>query len=135
MLGETTTSGHTFSGAARARVLLVEDDPDIRESLSEALRYEGYEVELAWHGREALARLARDPLPDVILLDLMMPVMNGWEFREAQLEDAALADIPVVVISAQAPGACAPDRYLPKPFSLGDLFAAIDELVPPRLAA
>ena len=74
-------------------------------------------------------RLAQQHKPDVILLDLMMPVMNGWEFRRAQLADPALANIPVVVLSASAPDSCRPDRYLPKPFSVERLLAVLDELV------
>jgi CheY-like chemotaxis protein len=128
MLGEALTPT-THTSPSRARLLLVEDDADIRETLSDALGWEGYEVELAIHGRAALDRLAHGPRVDLILLDLMMPVMNGWEFRRHQLADPELAGIPVVVLSASSPEACHPDRYLPKPFSVEELLTVIDELV------
>ncbi len=83
-------------------VLLVEDDVEICESLAELLRRKGFAVETAQNGREALEKLAHGELPSLIVLDLMMPVMNGWEFRERQLSDATLASIPVVVVSATA---------------------------------
>jgi CheY-like chemotaxis protein len=85
-----------------AHVLIVEDDVEICESLAEVLRLRGFEVDTAQNGREALDKLARGDLPSVVVLDLMMPVMNGWEFREKQLSDASLATIPVVVVSAVA---------------------------------
>jgi CheY-like chemotaxis protein len=117
------------------RILVVEDDPDIRETLSEALGFEGYEVTAASNGREALDALRRGPRADVILLDLMMPVMSGWEFRRVQLDDPALAGIPVVVVSASAPGNARPDRLLPKPFDIDDLLAVVAELVGRRQLA
>jgi len=81
--------------------LVVDDDLGCREILSEFLRIWGYEVESAGNGKEALAKLASGDLhPSVIVLDLMMPVMNGWEFREEQIRDPRLAEIPVVVVSA-----------------------------------
>src|SRR5919206_1695644 len=83
----------------RGEVLVVEDDFAIRETLRELLEDEGYRVAWAANGKEALARL-HERAPRVILLDLMMPVMDGWEFRVAQQRDPALASIPVVVISA-----------------------------------
>jgi CheY-like chemotaxis protein len=82
------------------RVLVVEDDGLIRESLVEALEEHGYQVTGVGNGREALDALATSPRPDVILLDLMMPVMDGRSFRDEQLRDPALAAIPVVVLSA-----------------------------------
>lgn len=80
-------------------VLVVEDDNVIRESLREVLTEEGYTVATAQHGKEALTRLT-ELRPKVILLDLMMPVMDGWQVLEALQQDAALASIPVVVVSA-----------------------------------
>jgi CheY-like chemotaxis protein len=85
---------------APRRVLVVEDDALIRESLIEALEEHGYQVTGAANGRDALDVLATPPRPDVILLDLMMPVMDGRSFRNQQLRDPALAAIPVVVLSA-----------------------------------
>ena len=81
-------------------ILIVEDDPDLREALSEVLRDEGYSVAMAADGREALDCLRRPWRPSLILLDLTMPVMNGWQFRAEQRQDPALSAIPVVVLSA-----------------------------------
>jgi CheY-like chemotaxis protein len=81
-------------------ILVVEDDFDIRDILTEILRDEGYRVGAAANGQEALDCLNGGDLPSLILLDLMMPVMNGWQFRAAQLSDPRLAGIPVIVISA-----------------------------------
>ena len=85
---------------AVSRILRVEDDDAIRESLAEGLRDHGIKVAVAAHGREALDVLRAEPLPSAIVLDLMMPLMDGWDFRHAQLSDPALRDIPVVVITA-----------------------------------
>jgi CheY-like chemotaxis protein len=82
-------------------ILVVEDDADIREALVGILRDEGFTVVEAAHGEEGLAQL-RAHGPALILLDLMMPIMNGWQFRQAQLADPAIAGVPVVVISADA---------------------------------
>lgn len=113
-------------------ILVVDDDLYIREMLGELLRDEGFTVATARHGGEALdyLRAAARP-PCVILLDLMMPQMNGWEFRAAQREDAALARIPVVTMSAHAdllrPAATLDvAAHLAKPISLPDLFATLE---------
>jgi CheY-like chemotaxis protein len=81
-------------------VLLVEDDLDIAEAILDVLMDEGYEVAHATNGREALELLHTQPRPAVILLDLMMPEMDGPQFRAEQLRDPALSSIPVVVLSA-----------------------------------
>jgi len=87
----------------RPLILVVEDDDDIRATVVEVFAYEGYRAVGASHGAEALELLrASDPKPSLILLDLMMPLMNGVEFRERQLADPALAHIPVVILSADA---------------------------------
>lgn len=88
--------------SSQHHILIVEDDFDIRDTLSQILADEGYRVSTAANGREALDLLATGALPSIILLDLMMPVMNGWQFRAAQRQDARLSGIPVVVISADA---------------------------------
>jgi DNA-binding response OmpR family regulator len=83
------------------RLLIVEDDPDIRESLGELLGAEGFDVTCAGNGLAALEHLAAcEILPQVILLDLMMPVMNGEQFRLAQLADERLCSVPIVIMSA-----------------------------------
>ncbi|WP_437744671.1 response regulator [Sorangium sp. So ce1504] len=82
------------------RILVVEDDLDIRSILTQLLAFEGYDVEEAADGAEALALLRRDAPPALILLDLMMPVMDGWQLRAELQRDPALASIPVVIVSA-----------------------------------
>ena len=82
------------------KILLVEDDFDVREALAETLRDEGYAVECAVDGAQALDYLRAGARPGLILLDLMMPRMSGSEFRMAQKVDPQLADLPVVLISA-----------------------------------
>lgn len=112
-------------------VLVVDDDADIREMISQALELEGWQVTGAANGEEALRAARQGPRPDVILLDLMMPVMNGWQFMEAQRQDAALATIPVVLISgderlnekaAQARVA----GFLKKPMDLDELLDTVE---------
>lgn len=81
-------------------VLIIEDDRDIRESLQLVLETEGYSVKAAANGHEGMEMLKRINRPCLILLDLMMPVMNGWEFLQARSQDIMVASIPVVVVSA-----------------------------------
>ncbi len=80
-------------------ILIVEDDDDIRHTLKIFLELKGYEVTAVPDGSEALATLEDGFEPCLILLDLMMPTMDGWEFRSRQLADPELAGIPVVVLS------------------------------------
>jgi len=114
------------------RILVVDDDPDIRETLVEILEESGHEALSAANGNEALQTLrgASDP-PCLILLDLMMPVMDGRAFREAQLADPALAPIPVIVISAfKDSGQTAQELevagHLSKPVTLDALLSVVD---------
>ena len=81
-------------------ILLVEDDFVLRSSLSELLLAEGFLVECAADGREALRRLGRPPAPDLILLDIMLPYLDGFELRALQKRSPLVANIPVLVISA-----------------------------------
>jgi CheY-like chemotaxis protein len=111
-------------------VMVVEDDQAIRESLTEVLVEEGFAVTWAANGAEALDLLRGARAPRLILLDLMMPVMDGWEFRRALRQDTALARIPVVIISAehalpQKASALAVDGYLAKPFRLEALLSTV----------
>ena len=102
-------------------VLIIEDDPDVREVMIAVIEKEGHTAIPAANGTEAL-RLLRDGLhPCLILLDLMMPVKNGWEFRAEQNADSRLASIPTVVVSAAGRDAVRdldPDGALPKPIDL-----------------
>lgn len=114
-------------------VMVVEDDADVRLTMTEALEDEGYAVEAAANGREALDILEGGARPDVILLDLMMPVMDGWEFRAAQRRVSELAAIPVIVLTAYAPTGDALRRLegttlLGKPLRLGDLLSALERV-------
>jgi CheY-like chemotaxis protein len=106
-------------------VLVVDDESDIREAVSEVLADEGYLVHGAGDGAEAL-RKARALHPHLVLLDLMMPGMNGWEFRAAQRGDPELRDIPVVVLSAlgRVSGMEAAD-FIQKPFDLERLLSSV----------
>jgi CheY-like chemotaxis protein len=118
------------SMAARDYILIVEDDFDIREALTQILEEEGYAVRGASQGREALDLVAEAGAPRLILLDLMMPVMNGWQFRSEQLKDPALAPVPVLVISAdpqvqQKAASLGAAGLLRKPISLDDLLQAV----------
>ncbi|NTU85766.1 MAG: response regulator [Chloroflexales bacterium] len=106
------------------QVLIVDDDDAIRALLTELIEDTGLVALSAAHGQEALDTLRQQALPPcLILLDLMMPVMNGWEFRQAQLADPGLAPIPVIVLSARperhaGPEALAAAAYLQKPVDL-----------------
>src|SRR6185295_1432454 len=106
------------------RLLLVEDDAGIRATLGELLADEGLVVTTAANGRLALHELRTAAPPDVIVLDLMMPVMDGWEFRVEQRGDPALADIPLVAMSADLSAkarAIAADGYVRKPIDFPGL--------------
>jgi CheY-like chemotaxis protein len=84
---------------ADGHVLVVDDDPDIRSTIADILALRGYKVTAAANGLEALEHLRKGLRPCVILLDLMMPILNGWEFCAEQRRDEALAALPVVIIS------------------------------------
>ncbi|MBI4509053.1 MAG: response regulator [Deltaproteobacteria bacterium] len=107
-------------------LLLVEDDLEVRNAIVETLADAGYQVETAANGFEALEQLrGRVGSPCLILLDLMMPVMDGWEFRDAQRRDETLAPIPVVAFTAL--GECKIDAAacLQKPIQLDQLLDVV----------
>jgi CheY-like chemotaxis protein len=120
----------TAEGRPAGLVLVVDDDPDIREMIGQALELEGWSVVGAANGEEAL-RVARvGPRPDVILLDLMMPVMNGWEFIDEQRRDSVLSTIPVVLISGderltEKAGKARVAGFLKKPMDLVELLDTV----------
>jgi CheY-like chemotaxis protein len=127
LLGEVKRHMH-----ASGTVLLVEDDEDIRASIAEILKDEGFQVIGAADGDDALRYLqaAAEP-PRLILLDLMMPVMDGWAFRAAQLADERLAKIPVVILSAATDvrrhaAQLRVDDYLVKPLDVPLLLNAVE---------
>lgn len=113
-------------------VLVVDDERDIRDAVAEVLKDEGYEVLDARDGAEGLAQL-RAHHPSVVLLDLMMPGMNGWEFCAARKRDPELSAIPVIVISAlgSVSGVDA-EAFLQKPFELEALLSAVRQCAAAR---
>jgi CheY-like chemotaxis protein len=109
-------------------VLIVDDDDDIRETLRVCLEEEGFAVRTARNGLEALASLAEGALPGLILLDLMMPEMNGWEVLEQLRSDTERAAIPVAVMSGSHRGEVRTATYVvPKPFDLGAMVDLVRE--------
>ena len=117
-----------------APILVVEDDADIRSGVAEVLQQEGYDVVTAADGREALDWLGGNSA-SLILLDLMMPIMDGWEFRSEQLRDPRLARIPVVLLSGagdvrQHAACLGADGFLVKPLNINDLFDAAERYCP-----
>lgn len=126
---------------ASARLLVVEDDRDIRDAVVEILQDEGYEVAAASDGQEALDHLRSGaPRPDLILLDLMMPVMSGYQFRQEQLAIPELASIPVLVITADVNARAKVESlkaagFVQKPLKIQPLLGRVAELLsaaPPR---
>lgn len=112
-------------------VMVVEDDRDVREAITWVLEDAGYRVVAAENGSVALG-LLRDGAsrPSAIILDLMMPVMDGWQFRAAQLNDPAIATIPVICLTAhpdaeRASPELRPRVWMRKPPDLDNLLAAI----------
>jgi CheY-like chemotaxis protein len=115
-------------------ILIVDDDADVRESIEDALEEEGYHVAGAANGKEALHLLKDEKLrPELIILDIMMPEMDGWTFRAEQRKDPDIASIPVIVFTAygspkdiaqklQAVG------FLKKPLRLEELLSAIESV-------
>jgi CheY-like chemotaxis protein len=116
-------------------VLIVEDDPEIRLALGDILESCDYSVAQAQNGREALERLRSGPRPAVILLDIMMPVMNGWAFRAEQLADPKLAAIPIIVLTAMGRAdetgrELRAYAALSKPFEIRDLLTLLEAFSP-----
>ena len=113
---------------------MVDDDPDILEALAEILDAEGFAVDRARNGKEALERMEK-AAPQLVLLDLMMPVMDGWEFSQHMRKREAIANTPIIVLSADRNvsnkakdiGAIG---YLAKPFELGDLLDLVHRALP-----
>ena len=117
-----------MSNASCLAVLIVEDDADIREVVASALEAEGFQVYQADTGARALEVLREMPHPSLILADLMMPVMNGWDLIRALSQDDRLATLPVVVMSALDQEEPQGYRRVKKPFDLDELVKIVAEL-------
>lgn len=117
-------------------ILLVEDDELIRRAIQMVLEWEGYQVDCAANGQEALDYLRSGHRPSLILLDLMMPVLDGEQFREEQARDPELASIPVIVVSAASfAEAVSAVRHIRKPFEVQELLDAIHQQVIPAVGS
>lgn len=125
---------------SESAVLVVDDDPNIRRMIVAALRREGYSFLEAQNGQEALDLMRREQ-PDIVVLDLMMPILSGWDVLQEREGDPSLKQIPVIIVSAnRAPeiasavdkGICA---FLPKPFDIGALSALVRSCIRPSVAA
>lgn len=123
---------------APSDILVVDDDADIRDTLRDALEFEGYAVSVAANGRDAWESLRPDALPSLILLDLMMPVMNGAEFLGLLRADPRLRTVPVVIVTAfgsiAATVAAESQDYLPKPLDLEQLLRTVARYCPRNAA-
>jgi CheY-like chemotaxis protein len=115
----------------RASVLVVDDDEAIREVVAEVLRDEGYAVTCAENGEQALRELRRGPPPDLMLLDLMMPVLSGWEVLEELECDERLSRLPIVIVSAMAGPPS--HEHLFKPIDLDRLLSTVRRVTDARV--
>jgi len=125
---ESPTQSDPAARAAYCPVLIVEDDEDLREMMAQMLTIEGFGTATVSNGREALEYLHSTRKPHVILLDLMMPVMDGWEFRRQQKADPLIAPVPVIVLSALDQGRAAPmeaEAFLNKPLDFDRLLELV----------
>jgi CheY-like chemotaxis protein len=132
--GRADVAGETRQPRAKvkSRVLVVENEKALRDSLGLLLDESGYDVAVADDGRDALRLLHVEMLPDLIILDLKMPVMDGWEFRTIQKDDPKLSLIPILAVSADAsPKATAisAQGYLRKPFDAQELLTAVEHVL------
>jgi CheY-like chemotaxis protein len=112
-------------------VMVVEDDVLIRMGICSVLQVEGYEILEAANGLEALQRLRQHPLPCLIILDLMMPVMDGIAFRAEQLRDSTLSSVPVVVLTGRVNAKeitekLSVEKLIMKPFSLTEVLSIVN---------
>jgi CheY-like chemotaxis protein len=115
---------------SQPNILVVDDDDDLRSAVTDALEGSGYAVEAHADGRGALTSLQRGYRPDLILMDLMMPVMSGWEMRNELQADPALAAIPLVVMTAlqASDERVAGMKVLHKPFRLDTLIEVVEKV-------
>jgi CheY-like chemotaxis protein len=116
----------TKKGKSATTILLVEDDPATRGAMKMVLEWEGYRVDCAANGQEALSRLLAGERPGIVLLDLNMPVMDGRQLRSEMGRDPALASIPVVTVSAARDAELVEGAgFVRKPFEPAELLEAI----------
>ena len=116
-------------------ILIVEDDNLIRRAVQMVLEWEGYRVDSATNGQEALDYLRAGNRPRLIVLDIMMPVLDGEQFRQEQLRDPNLASIPVIIVSAaDSASAISAVHHVKKPFEVQELIEAIREQLAPAIA-
>ena len=123
---------------AKPSIFVVDDDDDLRDSICDELKRQGYKTAGAKHGERALTVLRKGPgKPDLVLLDLLMPEKDGWEVVEALKDDPTLNEVPIVLMSAippkettlQAQGVAA---SLPKPFTMEELLFVVSRVLPAR---
>jgi CheY-like chemotaxis protein len=124
--------------SAAPAIVLVDDDADTRELLTELLEDQGYQVRTAHNGADALIKLTQGALPTLIILDLNMPGLNGPDFVHRLLQDPTFGRVPVLVVSASVTGRqqaalLGADAFLEKPFHLPDLLEQVSRLVEGRL--
>jgi CheY-like chemotaxis protein len=123
-------------------ILVVDDDPALRRILQMTLELEGYQITLAENGEEALRALARTPLPDVVILDVMMPKVDGLQVLQQARQHPRTADIPVILLTARRDAddlwegwRRGVDYYITKPFDVEDLLRVLDKVLPGRAPA
>jgi DNA-binding response OmpR family regulator len=117
-------------------ILVVDDDADIRQLVTELLRLSGYDVSTAGNGRQALDRLGAGPLPSLVLLDVQMPELDGWDALRTIRSRAETASLPVILCTVKSSAVdqitgwtlgC--DGYLVKPFAIADILAMVETVV------
>lgn len=113
-------------------ILLIEDNKGIQECLSFVMEEAGYSLTIAWNGQEALNLLRKAPLPSLIILDVMLPILNGLELREIMKEDVYLKNIPIIILTAKIGiektlQLYSNECFIAKPFDLPKLLYAVEQ--------
>ncbi len=115
------------------RILVIEDEKDLADLLADLLQLQGYEVDVAYDGKEGLSKIGAQRF-DLVITDLMMPVMSGWDVIEHLAHDPANSDMPVIIASAgetQETARKYGHAFIPKPFEIGRMLTTIDQLIGP----